>query len=140
MGRKTLAIFLGLVVGSIVNMAFITVSHTVFPLPDGVDPNDMESFRAHVEANGLPTGALLIVLAAHAGGSLASGWVCGLIVKRVWLPAGFALGALWTCGGIYMLTMIPSPMWFAVADLLLYVPAALVGVIVGGKMTSPQSP
>ena len=84
MRRKILAVVIGLVAGGIFNMALVQVSNMLYPLPEGVDPNNFEQFRAHVEANGLATGALLIVLVAHAGGSLVSGLVCGLIAKKAW--------------------------------------------------------
>jgi len=138
--RNVLAVLLGLLAGGIFNMLLVLVSQAAYPLPPDVDPNDMEAFRAHVEANGMPTGAMLIVLAAHAGGSFVSGLVCGLISKRKWISAAAALGVLWTLGGISMLTMIPAPIWFAVADTILYIPAAIGGVMIGGGMTatSPQ--
>jgi hypothetical protein len=133
--RKTVAIILGLVAGGIFNMALIQVSHVMYPLPEGIDPNDFEQFRAHVESHGMPTGALIVVLLAHAGGSLVSGLVCGLIAKRGWYTAAIALGLVWTAGGVAMLYMLPSPTWFAICDVLLYVPAALVGVVIGAAIT-----
>ena len=138
--RNILAVLIGVVAGSAFNMAIVTVSQAMYPLPEGVDPNDFDAFRAHVEANGLPTGALILVLAAHAGGSLVSGLVCGLIAMRSWYVAAIGLGLLWTCGGIAMLMMLPAPTWFAVADVALYVPAALLGVMLGGTLTGRSSP
>ena len=38
-----------------------------------------------------------------------------------------------------MLFMIPSPTWFAIADVALYIPAALLGVWLGGGMMSSDS-
>ena len=114
--RKILAVLVGVVAGGAFNMALVTVSHAAYPLPEGLDPNDFDAFRAHVEANGMPTGALVIVLVAHAGGSFVSGFVCGLIAMRSWYLAAAMLGLLWTCGGIAMLMMLPAPTWFAVAD------------------------
>ena len=138
--RKTLAIIIGIVAGSAFNMAIVTISQAVFPLPAGIDPNDFEAFKAHIEAHGMPTGALILVLAAHAGGSLVSGFVCGLIAMRSWYVAAIGLGLLWTCGGIAMLMMLPAPTWFAVADVVLYVPAALLGVRLGGALTGRSGP
>jgi hypothetical protein len=138
--RGILAVVLGVIAGGVFNMALVTLSNAVYPLPEGVDPNDFAAFRSHVEAHGLPTGALLIVLAAHAGGSFVSGFVCGLIARRPWYLAATILGVLWTCGGIAMLMMLPAPTWFAIADVVLYIPAALLGVKLGGAMTSRSSP
>jgi hypothetical protein len=138
--RKILAVVMGIVAGGVFNMAMVTASHAVYPLPEGLDPNDFEAFKAHVEANGMPTGALIMVLVAHAGGSFVSGFVCGLIARRSWYVAAVLLGILWTCGGIAMLMMLPAPTWFAVADVVLYVPAALLGVKLGGALTGSSSP
>jgi len=138
--RKVLAVLFGIVAGGVFNMAIVTVSNAVYPLPDGIDPNDFNAFKAHVEAHGMPTGALVMVLVAHAGGSLVSGFVCGLIATRSWYVAGIGLGILWTCGGIAMLMILPAPTWFAVADVVLYIPAALLGVWTGGALTLRSSP
>ncbi|QDU94435.1 hypothetical protein [Lignipirellula cremea] len=138
--RKILAVVLGIIAGSAFNMAIVTLSHVAFPLPKGVDPNDMEAFQAHVAAHGLPLGALLMVLLAHAGGSLASGFVCGLVAGRPWYAAAVGLGILWLCGGVAMLLVLPAPLWFAVADVVLYVPAALLGVFLGGAVTESKPP
>ena len=121
-------------------MAIVTFSHAVYPLPEGLDPNDFDAFRAHVEANGMPTGAMIMVLLAHAGGRFVSGFVCGLIAMRSWYVAAIGLGILWSCGGIALLLLLPGPIWFAVADVVLYVPAALLGVRLGGALTGRSSP
>jgi hypothetical protein len=141
MFRIILAFVLGAISGGVFNMLMVSVSHALYPLPPGVDPNNFESFQAHVKANGLPTGALLIVLVAHAGGSLVSGLVCGLIAMRPRYVAATILGLLWTMGGVIMLFMLPAPIWFAIADVVLYVPAALLGVKVGAAITgqTPQA-
>jgi hypothetical protein len=138
--RKTMAVVIGIVAGSVFNMAIVTASHTVYPLPEGIDPNDFDAFKAYVEANGMPTGALIMVLAAHAGGSLVSGFVCGLIAMRSWYVAAIGLGIFWTCGGVAMLMMLPAPTWFAVADVVLYIPAAVLGVWLGGALMDRNSP
>lgn len=138
MVRKIAAVVVGIIAGGVFNMAMVSASHMLYPLPEGTDPNDFEAFKAYVETHGLPTGALTMVLLAHAGGSFVSGLVCGLIAARSWTSAGIGLGMLWMCGGIAMLMMLPAPAWFAVSDLVLYVPAALLGVRLGGAMSSKR--
>ncbi len=139
MFRKIVAFVLGVVAGSAFNMALVTLSHAVYPMPDTVDPNDFEAFRAQIEANGMPVGAMLIVLAAHAGGSLVSGFVCALIATKPWYSAATALGTLWMSGGIAMLMMLPSPIWFAVVDIALYIPCALLGAKLGGELFTTRT-
>jgi hypothetical protein len=121
-------------------MAMVVASSAVYPLPVGIDPNHFDAVNTHVTAHGWPTGALIMVLVAHAGGSLVSGFVCGLIAMRPWYAAAIGLGILWTCGGIAMLRMLPAPIWFAVTDVALYIPAALLGVRLGGALTGRSTP
>lgn len=138
--RNIVAVIVGFVAGSVFNMAMVSASHHVYPLPEGLDPNDFDAFKTHVEAHGLPTGALVMVLVAHAGGSFVSGFVCGLIARRSWYAAAIGLGILWTCGGIAMLMMLPSPVWFAILDVVLYIPASVLGVRLGAALTGHTLP
>ena len=138
MVRKILAVVVGIVAGSIVNMAIVTLSNNLYPYPETVDPNDFDAVRAHIEANGMAMGAMLLILAAHSIGSLASGLVCGLIAKRPWYAAAIGLGLLWTAGGIAMLMILPAPLWFQITDVVLYVPAAILGVMIGGGITATK--
>ena len=91
MFRKILAIALGIVAGSAFNMAIVNVSNGIY-LPEGVDPNNFDEFKAHLETHGMPFGALILVLVAHAGGSMVSGLVCGLVAMRPWKVAAVGLG------------------------------------------------
>ena len=105
--RKIMAVVIGIVAGSAFNMAIVTASQAAYPLPAGIDPDDFDAFKSHVAVHGLPAGALIMVLLAHAGGSFVSGFVCGLVAMRSWYAAAIGLGLFWTCGGIAMLTMLP---------------------------------
>jgi len=140
MFRNILAVVLGLLAGGLFNMALVSLNQILYPFPASVDPHNLDSLRAHIQAHGWPLGALLIVLVAHAGGSFVSGLVLGLIARRPWYLAATILGVLWLCGGVAALSMIPGPLWFAVADVLLYVPAALLGAKLGGSLTSRADP
>jgi hypothetical protein len=107
---NVLAVVLGLPAGGLFNMALVSLNQFLYPFPANVDPNNLDSLREHVRANGWPIGALLIVLAAHAGGSFVSGLVLGLIAQRPWYPAAAVLGILWLCGGVAALSLIPGPL------------------------------
>jgi hypothetical protein len=47
--RNLLAVIAGLVVGSVVNMAIITVGPMVIPPPTGVDMSDMDKFAENIK-------------------------------------------------------------------------------------------
>jgi uncharacterized ParB-like nuclease family protein len=46
--RNIVAVIIGLVIGSIVNMYIIKLNGVVVPLPEGLDPNDMDSLKANM--------------------------------------------------------------------------------------------
>jgi hypothetical protein len=132
--RRVIAVIAGLIAGGTFNMILVTVSQAIYPYPESVDSSDFAQVREYLETNPLPLGALMIVLVAHAGGSLVSALVCGLIVKKNWVLAAIGLGLWWTLGGVAAVFLIPAPIWFAIVDIALYVPAALLGMLVAAKI------
>ena len=82
MARKFFAVVVGIAAGSVFNMALIMVSVAIYA-PDGLDFEDPDAMRAYVL--GLPVTALLIVLAAHGGGSFVGGAVCALVARQKWI-------------------------------------------------------
>jgi len=127
-GRIVLATLGGLVLGSVVNTALITIGGYVIPVPEGADVSSAEGLAAAM-ALFTPRHYLFPWL-AHAGGTLAGAAVGTAIVggaSRV--PAG-VIGGLFLAGGASMVLMVPSPLWFTAADLLLaYVPMAALGYL-----------
>ncbi len=139
MGRNILAVIAGLLVGSVVNMGLIMLSWAIYPLPEGTTPNDPEAFAAYVKS--LPAAALLIVLAAHAGGAFVGGFVASLIAKHSNVLLGAIVGGFFLAGGVMNLLMLPSPLWFSIADLVSYIPSAVLGAkLVAGRIDSSSEP
>ena len=133
--RNVVAIIVGLFIGGSFNMGMIQLSHVVYPPPEGLDVSDFEDLKTYIVEHGMPLGSWVMVLIAHAGGSLVSGFVCGLIAMRQWYVAAIGMGLFWMLGGITMLFILPCPVLFAIADIILYVPAACLGVMLGGAIT-----
>ena len=128
---------LGLVVGSVVNMALVTVSPHVIPPPPGVDVSDPVSIRA--SAHLFEPKHFLFPFLAHALGTLAGALTAGVMAgsgRR--LAAGF-VGAFFLLGGIAACFMIPAPKWFVAADLLLaYLPTAWLGLALAQRVRGPD--
>ena len=60
--RKMLAVVFGTVVAVVLIIAIEALSHTIYPVPDGLDLTNPEILQAYVM--GMPIAALLIVLGA----------------------------------------------------------------------------
>ncbi len=135
--RTILAVVIGLVVGMVVHMGILFLSVLAYPLPEGMDMADQEAMKGFVAS--LPPLAFAFPLAAHAIGSLVSALICSLIVRRNWMIGSLIIGVFYLVGGAINLYSIPHPAWFAPVDLLLYIPAALVGGWIAGTLTGTKT-
>ncbi|HNU08416.1 MAG TPA: hypothetical protein PKO33_11670, partial [Pyrinomonadaceae bacterium] len=71
MVRNVLSVVLAFVIGGLAVFAVEKLGHTVYPVPAGLDPNNLEGLAEYVKT--MPVGALLFVLAAQSAGSLIGG-------------------------------------------------------------------
>ncbi|MBT8307220.1 MAG: hypothetical protein KJN85_09795 [Maribacter sp.] len=123
--KNILAVVLGWLGGSIINMGLIKIGHVLIPI-EGVNPNDM---NAMVEA--LPTLGFkyfIFPFLAHALGTLIGAMIAGLMAANHKMRFALGIGVLFLIGGIIVNYMLPGPTWFAVTDILLaYIPMAWIG-------------
>ena len=131
--RNVLAVIAGVVIGGSVNMGIITISGTLIPPPEGVNPNDLESIKANIHLY-QPIHFLMPFL-AHALGTFAGALTAALLVASRKMAFAIGIGAWTMAGGIAASFMIPAPTWFIVADLTLaYLPMGyLAGKLATGK-------
>jgi hypothetical protein len=131
--RNCLAVVIGLVLGSIANMALVVAGPHIFPPPVGVDMSDAKSFAAGVHL--LEPKHFLFPFLAHAVGTLVGAGAAHLIAASRRSDFAYVIGALFLAGGIAASFMIPAPGWFIAVDLLLaYLPMAWVGICLGRRM------
>lgn len=130
--RNIAAVIVGFIVGSAVNMALVMIGPVIIPPPEGVDMADMESLAAHMPSFGARH--FLFPFLAHALGTFCGVLVaCKLAVTRQ-RPLAYALAILFLTGGIFAAMMIPAPLWFIAADLLLaYLPMAWLALVLTGR-------
>lgn len=124
--RPVLAVILGIILGSIVNMGLIMISGKVIPPPAGADVTTMEGLKASIHL--FQPKHFLFPFLAHALGTLVGAFVAALVAKgRSAVPA-YAVGGFFLAGSIANLFLIPGPLWFSVIDILFaYIPTARVG-------------
>ncbi|HAB19176.1 MAG TPA: hypothetical protein PLX89_10220 [Verrucomicrobiota bacterium] len=131
--RGSLAVLLGLLVGSIVNMGLVLLSPHVIPPPPGVDVGDAKSIRASIHL--FEPKHFVFPFLAHALGTLCGAAVGYLVALRYRLGISFVIGTLFLAGGIAAASMIPAPAWFIAVDLLLaYLPMAWLGALLGRSL------
>ena len=124
--RNTLAVIAGLIVGNIVNMGIITISGSIIPPPEGMNPESLESLKEHMHL--FEPKHFLMPFLAHALGTLMGAFVAASLAISFRLQLALFIGGLFMIGGIAMVFMVPSPTWFTVLDLsLAYIPMGWIG-------------
>lgn len=126
--RSLAAIIAGFVVASIVMMIVEAFNgHVLYPelmkAAEGV--TDRETARALLAS--APVGALLVVVVGWIVGGIAGGWTAARLATRARVGHGLVLGALLTVAGIANNLMLPPPLWFWIAGLVVLLPAAYAG-------------
>ena len=132
-GKNVLAVILGLVLGSAVNIALILSGASAIPPPEGVDPTNAESIRESLHLFG-PKHFISPFL-AHALGTLVGALVAWLVAGSQRDVLAYVVGAFFLAGGISASFQIPAPAWFVVSDLLLaYLPMAWIATRLGRRL------
>tara|TARA_Y100000588_G_scaffold198419_1_gene212222 strand:+ start:2507 stop:2896 length:390 start_codon:yes stop_codon:yes gene_type:complete len=114
--KNIAGVILGVVCGMIVNMSLIIGGHYMFPLPEYLDPMNAINWALIY---------FLFPLLAHAIGTFSGAFIS----SKVWnnIAAALIVGIYFLLGGIYMVVILPAPLWFICLDLTIcYIPMALL--------------
>jgi len=121
--RLLIAVLLGLVIGSIVNMGLIMASGRFIAPPPGVDVTTVEGLKAGLHL--FEARHFLFPFLAHALGTLVGALVAGALAPAGSARPAYVVGICFLAGGIANVFMLPAPLWFSAVDLLLaYLPMA----------------
>jgi hypothetical protein len=131
--KNILAVIVGLVAGSAVNMGIIMISGSVIPPPEGVDNTTVEGLKAGMHL--FQPKHFLFPFLAHALGTFVGALLTALIAANRKILFAFVIGIFFLAGGIANILMLPSPLWFTIVDLVgAYLPMAfLAAKLVPGK-------
>ncbi len=136
--RNALALLAGIIVGSAVNMALVTLGPSLIAPPAGVDVTNAENLAKTIHL--FEPRHYIVPFLAHAIGTLAGALVAYLIAASYKTQIAYAIGAIFLCGGVAASFMIPAPAWFIALDLLTaYLPMAWLGIRIGTRMKQGNS-
>lgn len=136
--RNTLAVIVGFVAGSVVNMALVVTGPKIIPPPAGVDLSKAESIAASIHL--FEPKHFVFPFLAHALGALTGALVAYLIAASYRAIFAWVIGVLFLAGGIAASFMIPAPKWFIALDLLVaYLPMAWLAICLGRRISGNAS-
>ncbi len=115
--KNILAIIIGITVGMLVNMGLIIIGSKIFPYP---------SETYFLDATNWDIKYFIFPFLAHALGTFSGSFSSIKISKKIINP--IIVGIYFLFGGIYMVSILPSSIWFIYLDLgIAYIPMALLG-------------
>ncbi len=131
--RNILLVVAGIIAGSALNMGIIMMSASIIPPPPGADLTTMEGLKASMHL--LQPQHFIMPFLAHALGTFSGALLTAIFVTRYKMRFSLGIGAWFMIGGFINILMLPSPIWFTIADLTIaYIPMAyLAGIISNHK-------
>ena len=130
--KNILALFVGIIIGGLVNMGLVTIGPMIIAPPPGVDMTDVESLGQTMEL--LRPQHFLFPFLAHALGTLVGATLAFILAGRNPQLMAYGIGVFFLAGGIMMVRMIAAPLWFSIVDLTLaYLPMAWLAIVIGTR-------
>ncbi len=124
--KNALAVGTGILVGSFVNMAIISISDSVIPPPTNIDVSTTEGLKAAMHL--FQPKHFLFPFMAHAFGTFVGAMIATKIALTHQKVPAMLVGIFFLFGGITTILMLPSPLWFAITDIIgAYLPMAYLG-------------
>jgi hypothetical protein len=130
--RNILAFIGAAIIGGVINSGIVKLGAGYFPIPEGVDPMDIESIKANV---GLYSSKhFLHPFLAHAIGTLSGAYAVSRLAISNYKNLALGIGGFFLLGGLMMAFMLPEFWKFSVVDILLaYFPMAILGWKLAGS-------
>ncbi|WP_299123602.1 hypothetical protein [uncultured Winogradskyella sp.] len=130
--KNVLATIVGFIVAAATVYIFETlIGHSVFPLPEGAKPMDMEWIKDNMDK--IPVGSKVFVVIAHFLGIIAGMFVAAKISKISLIPS-YIVGALMIAATFFNIFVLPKELWFSLSDGIL----AFIGFIIGTSLANKQ--
>ncbi|MEM7086749.1 MAG: hypothetical protein AAF489_11235 [Bacteroidota bacterium] len=124
--KNILAVIIGLIIGSAVNMGLVLISGSVIPPPEGADVTTMEGLKESMHL--FEKKHFIFPFLAHALGTLVGALVAALIAATRKMTFAMVIGVFFLIGGIVNFYLLPAPTWFGAIDILgAYIPMAWMG-------------
>jgi len=124
--KYVIAVVVGVVVGSGVNMGLVNIGPSIIPLPEGADVSTMEGLADSMQL--FSPANFLFPFLAHALGTLVAAFVAAKVAGRHQMRFGIGLGVFFLLGGVTAASMFGGPVWFIATDLILaYIPMGMLG-------------
>lgn len=123
--RSASAILMGFITGFVIIVGCEYANIRLFPLPQGIDPEDTAAMNAAMGA--MPAKALLLVLVGWFIGTIGASFMATRFATQFKALHGMAMGLIFLGGAIMTMRQVHHPLWFWIVGILVFFPAAIIG-------------
>ena len=108
-----------IIIGMIVNIGLIIIGGIIFPLSESFEPMNAINWDFKY---------FIFPFFAHSMGTLSGAFISSKLSRNYHIIIPGIVGLYFLSGGIYMVTILPAPIWFICLDLIIcYIPMCLLG-------------
>ena len=112
-------VIISIVIGMIINIGLIIIGGMIFPLSENFKPMNAINWDLKY---------FIFPFLAHSIGTLSGAFVASKLSRNYHIIIPGIVGLYFLSGGIYMVTILPAPIWFICLDLIIcYIPMCLLG-------------
>ena len=112
-------IILGIIIGMILNMGLIILGGIIFTPIENIEPMNAINWDLKY---------FIFPFLAHSVGTLSGSFLVSKLSRNSNIIFPLIVGLYFLSGGIYMVTILPAPMWFVFLDIIVcYIPMSLIG-------------
>ena len=130
--RNVFVLIIALVIGSIVNIGLVMIGSEIIGVPEGVNPQDMDSIKAN--AHLYQPKHFIVPFLAHAIGTLVGAFIVAKFAASHYKILALLIGGIFMLGGLGAAYMLPEFWKFSIIDILFaYIPMAILGWNLAGK-------
>ena len=127
--RSISAILMGFITGFVVIVGCEYANIRMYPLPAGTDPEDAAAMNAALAA--MPAKAMILVLAGWFIGTIGASFMAARFAGQFKSLHGLLMGLIFLGGAIMTMRQIHHPLWFWIIGIILFFPAAIIGIKFG---------
>ena len=133
--RSILALLAGCLAAGVLTAVCESLGHLAFPPPPGTDMSSHEAIARNMDK--IPRAAMAAVVLGWAIGTCAGAAVAAWLAPRAPRAHGLVVGLVMLGLGLFTMIVIPHPLWFWVAALVLTPLAAWLGLTLGAAKNRP---
>lgn len=125
--KGLLVLFVALFIGGELNMFVVENGHYLIANPPGTDFTTAEGLNKSMHL--MQPKHFVMPFLAHALGTLLSAIIVVKLMPSIAKLLSYLVGLMFFVGGVMMISMVPSPLWFTIVDLVFaYFPMSFIAL------------